>query len=64
MRWKAHFFLNPDANREQRETFGFNSKNTPPQIPAMSNFEKKLLNLIENIKFRNVHCWFKKKTVF
>ena len=64
MRWKAYFFLNPDAKGNQKETFAFNSKNTPPQIPAMSNFERRLprlLNTIENIKFRKVKCWFQQK---
>ena len=50
-----------DKFGNQKETFGFNSKNTPPQIPAMSNFEKRLLHMIENIKFRNVKCWFQQK---
>ena len=61
MRWKAYFFLNPEANGNQRETFGFSSKNTPPQIPAMLNFEKRLLSMIENIKFRKVKCCFQNK---
>ena len=61
MKWKAYFFLNPDAKGNQKETFGFNSRNTPPQIPAMTNFEKRLLSMIENIKFRKVKCWFQQK---
>ncbi|KAL9977640.1 hypothetical protein ACROYT_G015069 [Oculina patagonica] len=61
MRWKAYFYLNPESNGKQRETFGFNSRNTPPQIPAMINFEKRLLNMIENIKFKKVKCWFQQK---
>ena len=61
MRWKAYFFLNPEANGNQKETFGFSSKNTPPQIPAMLNFEKRLLSMIENNKFRKVKCWFQNK---
>ena len=61
MRWKAYFYLNPEANGKQKETFGFNSKNTPPQIPAMLNFEKRLLNVIENIQFKKVKCCFQQK---
>ena len=61
MRWKAYFYLNPEANGKQKETFGFNSRNTPPQIPAMLIFEKRLLNMIENIKFKKVKCWFQQK---
>ena len=61
MRWKAHFYLNPDTNGKQKETFGFNSRNTPPQVSAMLNFEKRLLSMIENIKFKKVKCWFQQK---
>ena len=61
MRWKAYFFFNPNTKGNQKETFGFNSKYSPPQIPAMLNFEKKLLNMVENIKFRKVKCWFQQK---
>ena len=61
MRWKAYLFLNPDAKRIDKQTYGFNSKNTPPQIPAMMSFEKKLLKMIENIKFKKVKCWFQHK---
>ena len=61
MRWKADLYLNPDANGKQKETFGFNSRNTPPQVSAMLNFEKRLLNMIENIKFKKVKCWFQQK---
>ena len=31
------------------------------QIQAMLDFEKRLLSMIENIKFKNVKCWFQNK---
>ena len=61
MRWKAFFFLNPSADGSRKETFGFSSRKSPPQVHAMLNFEKRLLGMIENIKFRKVKCEFQKK---
>lgn len=52
MRWRAFFFLNPDAKQEQNETYGFNSKKSPPKIPELNEFETKMTNLIQNIEFR------------
>ena len=61
MRWKAFFYLNPGADKSQQETFGFSSRNSPPQIQAMQDFDKRLLYMIENIKFRTVNCKFQHK---
>ena len=61
MRWKAFFYLNPSADSSQKETFGFPSRNSPPQIQAMQDFEKRLLHMIEKIKFRTVNCKFQHK---
>ena len=61
MRWKAHFYLNPTTDGKRKETFGFKSRNTPPQVPAMLNFENSLLKMIENVKFRKVNCSFQQK---
>ena len=58
MRWKAYFFLNPNAKTDRKETYGFNSKKTPPQIKEMIKFEDDLLKLIEQIEFRNTQCPF------
>ena len=32
MRWKAHFFLNPENKRQERNAYGFNSKKSPSHI--------------------------------
>ena len=61
VRWKAFFFLNHNVEGSRKETFGFSSRKSPPQVHAMLNFEKRLLSIIENIKFRKVNCEFKKK---
>ena len=57
MRWKALFFLNPNTEGSRKEKFGFSS----PQVHVMLNFEKRLLGMIENIKFCKVKCEFRKK---
>ena len=60
MRWKAYFYLNPDVSDKHKQTFGFTSRNTPPPIPAMLNFEKRLVTMIQKIKFRAVKCPFQR----
>jgi len=61
MRCKAFFYLNPSTEGSHNETFGFSSRKSPPQVPAMLNFEKRLLSMIETIKFRKVRCEFQQK---
>ena len=56
LRWKAHFFDNPAAaNSEQRETFGFASEKSPPQIKDLTAFENDMYHMIKNIKFKEFH---------
>ena len=50
MRWRAYHFLNPSTAPDHRETYGFNSKKTPPQVPELNEFEAKMTNLIQNIE--------------
>lgn len=61
MRWKAFFFFNPSADGGHKETFGFFSRKSPPQVHGLLNFEKRLLSMIETIKFRKVKCEFQQK---
>ena len=61
MRWKPFFFLHPSVDGNRKETFGFSSPKSPPQVHAMLNFEKRLLGMVKNIKFRKVKCEFQKK---
>ena len=52
MRWKAfHFLKPPKKQNEKREYFGFNSTKPAPIIPELKEFEKGLLNLIQNVEF-------------
>ena len=61
MRWKAFFNLNPSVHGSDKETFGFSSRKSPPQVLAILNFENRLLHMIETIKFRNVQYTFQQK---
>jgi len=60
-RWKAFFFLDPNADSSCKETFGFSSRKSPPQVYVMPNFEKRLLGMMDNTKFRKMKCEFQKK---
>ena len=37
MRWKAPFYLNPQNEHKTKETYGFNSKTTPSQVPELTS---------------------------
>ena len=52
IRWKAFFSMNPQAaSQSHRETYGFNSEKTPPQIQELVPFENDLYHLIKNIEY-------------
>ena len=71
MRWKSFFFPRDnndikktnsnDINESGKETFGFKSKQHPPQINELQSFEKDLLDTIKSIQFRNVKDDFQTK---
>ena len=61
MRWRAFFFLNPNAKHDQKDNYGFNTRNTPPTIPQLVNFERKMKALISNIRFRRYKCQFQRQ---
>ena len=57
MRWKAYHFLNPTESTA-KDTYGFKSRNSPPRINELIPFEDGMLNLIQNIEFKDVKCNF------
>ena len=57
MRWKASFFKEATNNNN----FGFKSSNCPPQNSELDKFEADLLNMVHNIKLRNVNNKFQNK---
>ena len=52
MRLRAIFYLNPPANKDIKENFGFKSTNNPLQVPELKPFEEELVIIISNIKYK------------
>ena len=71
MHWKAHFFLKKNDTEEENDSasependhayYGLKSKRTPPKIDEMANFERDMLNIVDNLKFRQVKNEFQSK---
>ena len=61
MRWKAHFYLKKDPSSITYTSYGFKTRNYPPQCKELQNFEKDLLDTIKLIKFRIVKDNFQRK---
>ena len=53
VKWRSHFFLNPQETPEKRETFGFRSSKAPPHIPELKTLEDNLYTLVKEIEFRD-----------
>ena len=60
MRWKAFHFLNREK-AEEKETFGFKTKNCPPVIEELRNCEEGMTQIIQKVKFRKIKCQFQKE---
>lgn len=72
MRWKAFFFLNKDSDTDStsetdstsseddvnHQYYGFKSKRTPPPIEGMAGFEKDMIQMVEDLEFRQVREQF------
>ena len=54
MRWKAHFFLNGEGSTKSFK-YGLPTRNSAPVVPEIKAFEDDLIDLISNIKFRNIN---------
>ena len=52
MKWRAHFFLNPQPTGTKKETFGFNTTNAAPIVDELKTLEDNLYNLVKSIEFR------------
>ena len=50
--WRALFKLNPSHVRNVKECYGFRSTRAAPRIAELKAFEKDLVKLLQNIKFR------------
>ena len=61
LRWKAYYFLN-GTESTANESYGFKSRNSPPQISELQPFEEDMAQLIQNIKFKPyTKCSFQHK---
>ena len=54
MRWRAHFFLNPNETRNSKETYGFNTLYAPPPIKELKTFQDGMIEIARNLKFRKI----------
>ena len=61
MRWKAYFFLNPDATTHSKDTYGFKSIKNPPPIDELKKFEDDMLKIIQSTKLKQVNNPFLNK---
>ena len=39
LRWRTYFHLNPNAPIRKKETYGFNTYRTAPQIKELANYD-------------------------
>ena len=70
IRWKAFFFLNTNENNndetdnisgtqnDNKNNFGFKTKNTPPHIAELEEFKDDLFMLAKNTKFKKTYGKF------
>ena len=61
MRWKAIYFSEGKERRNQTEWYGLKSKIRSGKVNELVPFEKDLIALVKNVKFRKVKNHFQKK---
>ena len=61
IRWRTFFFLNPTTTTNKRETYGFNSTKSLPNIPELKHLEEGLIKLAQSVKFNKVMNDFQKQ---
>ena len=61
IKWRAHFYLNPQPIGTKKDTFGFNTSRAAPIIPELKALEDNLFNLVKNIEFREQTNAFQNK---
>ena len=61
MRWKAIYFSEGKGRRNQTEWYGLKSTMCPGKVNKLVPFEKDLIALVKNVKFRKVKNHFQKK---
>ena len=70
LKWSLYFKLNPDIKPEQKETYGFKSRNAPPQFnsqnfgehfAALKAFEDSVYALPRHVKLKHYSCEYQDK---
>ena len=51
-RWRAYFHLHPSSRPQEMETFGFKSNKKAPAVQELKEFECRMIEMVQNIKFR------------
>ena len=55
VRWRVFFFKNPDLrSKSGKETYGLKTANLAPSDNDLKEFERRLDNIIKNIKFKQM----------
>ena len=60
LRWRAHFFLNPQE-KPQKEKFGFKSLKAAPKVKELQILEDGLYNLVRDVEFKQFSNSFQRK---
>ena len=53
LKWKAFFFLNPDAKPLASKTYGFKTRKTRPTISELKEFEHEITKFVANKKVKH-----------
>jgi hypothetical protein len=61
MRWRALHFLNPNQTKNNKETFGFNTTEAPPNVKELKSFQDGLIDIARNLKFKSINDQFQNK---
>ena len=60
LRWRAHFFLNPQG-KPQKDKFGSMSLKAAPKVKELQILEDGLYNLVRNVEFKKFSNSFQRK---
>ena len=61
LRWRCFFYKYPNASSDNKETYGFKSRKSPPVIEELKEFENCMIDLVQSIKFKDSTNSFQEK---
>ena len=53
LRWRAHFFINPQE-KASKNKYGFKSLKAAPNLKELQSFEDSLFNMVKDVKFKKI----------